>query len=273
MENIKSANAVIGSEYITTESIGICESCQYGKAHRLPFSKHMSTQVNDITERVSSDLFMITYFNREGVKVKKYGLTLIDEMSRKVVVYILNLKSQATGRIIEWHKKATTITGKKLREFHSDGGTEYMSEKLQSYFKQHGVMFTITTKGTPQHNGIAERANRTIVEMARSMLLHAHLPSYFWEYAVMTAVYIRNRCLSTQHKTKTPEELWTGRKPYIKHFRVFGCDAYLHIQDKERNKLDPKAIKGIFIGYSAEQQGWKIYDVNTHKVYVNHILH
>jgi len=181
----------------------------------------------------------------------------------------MNTKGEVTDRIIEWHNKATTQTGKKLREFHTDGGTEYISSKLQQFFKDHGVHVTTTTKGTPQHNGIAERANRTIWEMALSMLLYAGLPGYFWEYAVLTAVYIRNRCLTTGHKTKTPEELWSGNKPYIKHLRIFGCDAYLHVQSTDRSKLEPKAKKCIFVGYSTEQQGWKLYDVNTRKIHVS----
>ena len=88
---------------------------------------------------------------------------------------------------------------------------------------------TTTTTATPQHNGISERMNRTILEKARGMLHHAQLPMTFWKEAISTAVYIHNRCV-TSSETITPEEAWTGNKPSIKHMRVFGCDAYYLVQ-------------------------------------------
>ena len=79
------------------------------------------------------------------------------------------------------------------------------------------------------------------------MLYHAKLSTSFWEYAVMCAIYILNRCITTASNTKTPNEIWSGKKPHISHIRVFGCDVYIHVPDKERTKLENKARKGIFV--------------------------
>lgn len=79
-----------------------------------------------------------------------------------------------------------------MRELNVDGGTEFMSHRLFHYFNAKGIRRTISNKGTPQHNGIVERSNRTIDKMATAMLHHAKLPLTFWPEAVPTAVYIRN---------------------------------------------------------------------------------
>lgn len=80
---------------------------------------------------------------------------------------------------------------------------------------------------TPQQNGIAERANRTIVEMAKSLLIHAKLEEFLWAEAVQTAVYIRNRCPTQALNGRIPFEIWKGRKPSVKHLRVFGSKLSL----------------------------------------------
>ena len=82
------------------------------------------------------------------------------------------------------------------------------------------------------------------------MLNHAGLSQDYWAEAINTAVYIRNRCTSNaldDNKTM-PNELWTGKKANVHHFRIFGCDAYT-LDNNYRQKLDPKAKKYIFIGY------------------------
>ncbi|MCO5611255.1 hypothetical protein L7F22_065507 [Adiantum nelumboides] len=67
----------------------------------------------------------------------------------------------------------------------------------------------------------------------------------------------------------TPEEKFTGKKPDVSHFKVFGCNAYIHVPYELRTKLDPKAEKFIFVGYSIEQKGYKYYNLVTHHVRVS----
>ena len=133
--------------------------------------------------------------------------TIIDERSRRIVGQLIKNKSDAAEGIINC-TQAAVETGKPLKVFHSDGGGEYKSSKLLDYFKSAGTTVTTTLPATPQHNGIAERVNRTLLESARSMLKHSHLPDKFWGEAVLAAIYIRNRCLTTIDQTKTPEEIW-----------------------------------------------------------------
>ena len=104
-----------------------------------------------------------------------------------------------------------------------------------------GIIQELTEAYSPQQNGLAERANRTLVEVARSMLYHHHLPLPFCAEAISTAAYIRNRCPTTRLGTVTPEEAWTGHKPSVSHLRTFGCVGYCHVADVNRRKLEAKS--------------------------------
>ena len=78
--------------------------------------------------------------------------------------------------------------------------------------------------GTPQQNGVTERRNKTLMDMVRSMMSNSSLPKSMWMYALKTAVYLLNR-VPSKAVSKTPFELWTGRKPSLRHLHVWGCPA------------------------------------------------
>ncbi|KAM2677793.1 hypothetical protein EV1_004297 [Malus domestica] len=102
--------------------------------------------------------------------------------------------------------------------------------------------------------------------MARSMMAEKNIPVVFWAEAVGTAVYLQNRCPITSVKGKTPFEAFTGRKPGIKHLRMFGCICYTHIPSQLRKKFDEKARKGIFMGYGSCEKGYRVYDLQSKKI-------
>jgi hypothetical protein len=108
-----------------------------------------------------------------------------------------------------------------------------------------------------------------IIEIARAMLNEKNLPNYFWVKAVVTIVYIMNRTPTMAIRGMTPEEKFTGKKPNLSHFIVFGCIAYVHVLDEKRSKLDPKVDKCIFIGYSLEQKGYRCFNPSTQKLQVS----
>jgi hypothetical protein len=101
------------------------------------------------------------------------------------------------------------------------------------------------------------------------MLNEKNLPNYFWAEAVATAVYIMNRTLTTAVHGMTLEEKFTCKKPDVSHLRMFGCIAYVHVPNEKKSKLDPKAEKCIFIGYSLEQKGYRCFNPSTRKLQMN----
>ena len=91
--------------------------------------------------------------------------------------------------------------------------------------------------------------NKTLMEKARSMLSGVELGHEFWAEAMGTTCYLVNQSPSSTLDDKTPHEVWIGKKPFLTHLRVFGCDAYVHVPKDNKSKLDKNIEKCIFIGY------------------------
>ena len=108
--------------------------------------------------------------------------------------------------------------------------------------------------------------NHTLVEAVRSMLFDARLPHRFWAEALSTAAYLINRSPTKTLGEETPFEAWYGKKPCVKHLKVFGCAAYSHVAKDERKKLNPKAKKCIFLGYAAQSKGYRLYDTERSSI-------
>ncbi|MCO5581878.1 hypothetical protein L7F22_035767 [Adiantum nelumboides] len=151
----------------------------------------------------------------------------------------------------------------KVKSICSDRGGEFLSENFARWCKSEGIRRQLTTPYTPSQNGVVERKNRTIMEMARAMLAHASLPRSYWAEACNTAVYIQNRSPTHALQDMTPFQAYYGRKPTVSHFRVFGCSAFVHIPKEKRQKLDFKSMKLLFLGYSAKSDAYRLYDPDT----------
>ena len=108
-----------------------------------------------------------------------------------------------------------------------------------------------------------------VMEMARSMLAEKNLPKTFWAEAVYTVVYLLNRCPTKSLQDKTPIEAWSKRKPSAKHLKVFGSICYVHIPTAKRHKLEVKSEIGIFVGYSSQSKGYRVYNPKTKKIMIS----
>ena len=137
---------------------------------------------------------------------------------------------------------------------------------FDSWLKARGIRRELTSAYTANQNGVVERMNRTIVEMARTMLAAACLPSSFWELAIDAAVYCRNRCPTTSLDGRTPYEAWCGSKPRVAHMRIFGCLAYDHVRKPLRGKTEVKAKACIFVGYSPDSATYRLWDQQSGKL-------
>ena len=120
----------------------------------------------------------------------------------------------------------------------------------------------------PQHNGIAERKNKSILNMTRSMLKAKDMPKRFWVEAASTAVYILNRCPTNKIVEKTPHEAWTGSKPNVSHLRAFGLMCFRHVPEQLRKKLDNQSEIMVLIGYYSTGT-YKLYSPNEDKLVIS----
>lgn len=160
-------------------------------------------------------------------------------------------------------------SGCKIKTLRTDRGGEFIYTPFMDYCKDNGIQRQLTVRRSPQQNGVAERKNRTVVEMARSMLIGKGLPKTFWAEAVHTAIYILNRCPTKAVQNRTPFEAWHKKKPVVDHMRIFGSIAYSHISTPNKDKFDEKNEKLIFIGYSDESKGYRLYNPTTGKLVVS----
>jgi hypothetical protein len=151
----------------------------------------------------------------------------------------------------------------------SDNGSEYRSRGFNTLCEDFGITQQFTSRYTPEQNGAAERLNRTLIEMMRCLLAHSSAPPECWGDALMTACYLRNRCLTTGGDSKkTPLELFSGKVPHVHHLRVFGCRCYVHVPKATRHKLSDTAIPGIFMGYDLRSLCYRVYFPETKRYIV-----
>ena len=113
-----------------------------------------------------------------------------------------------------------------------------------------GIRRQLSTPKTPQQNGVVERKNRTVQEMARTMLNESKVGDRFWREAIHTSVYIQNRCMLRPNEDKIPYEMWFGRKATVKYFKFFWSKCYIKRIDQNLGKFDDRVDEGIFLGYS-----------------------
>ncbi|GKB88448.1 retrotransposon protein, putative, ty1-copia subclass [Tanacetum coccineum] len=113
---------------------------------------------------------------------------------------------------------------KRIKAIRSDRGGEYLSHEFVNHIKSCGIVSQLTPPYTPQHNGVFERRNRTLLDMVRSMMNLTTLPKSFWGYALDSAARILN-IVPTKKVERTPYEIWHGKAPKLSYLRVWGCEA------------------------------------------------
>ena len=133
-----------------------------------------------------------------------------------------------------------------IKILRSDNAMEYCSKEYQELMDKNGIKREYSAPYSAHQNGTAERANRTIFEMARCLISQGELPKKLWNYAVRHSAYVRNRCINNRLKM-TPVEAFTSVKPNLNAFELFGSKCFAYVQDKQ--KLDDRAKEGKFVGY------------------------
>ena len=135
-------------------------------------------------------------------------------------------KFEAFEKFKEFRAEVENQLGKRIKAIRSDHGGEYLLVDFKDYIIENGIVSQLTTPGTPQQNGVAERKNRTLLDMVRSMMSYSTLPISFCGYALNIAMYLLN-LVPSKSVSKTPVELWNGRKPSMRHLHIWGCPAHV----------------------------------------------
>lgn len=154
----------------------------------------------------------------------------------------------------------------KIKCLRSNNRGESVSKEFNRYCDENGIKRHFFVIETPQQNGVVERKNRTIMEMARTMPNEASLNDIFWPQVVHTTIHILNGGLLRNNVDKRPYQLWKGRPANIKHFRFFGSKCYIKRVDKNMGKLDSRTDEGILVRYSCSRKAYKCYNFKLKKV-------
>ena len=156
-----------------------------------------------------------------------------------------------------------------IQTLQSDGGGEYIGKSFQLFLSAKGIVHHKSCPYTPEQNGLAERKHRHLIETTITLLHQAKLPSNFWSYAIHTAVYLINRMPSPVLNNTSPYEILFKFVPLITHLRIFGCACFPLLRPYNSNKLQPKTVTCVFLGYASSYKGYICYDVLSNRTYVS----
>ncbi|KAG6617012.1 Integrase catalytic core protein [Phytophthora cinnamomi] len=244
-----------------------CRGCQQGKMVQKPFPSNSNKRKYKPFEFLHFDI--CGPMEEESLGGSRYLLLITDEASGCMSGFCLRARSESEGCLRRFITKVEKQFDARVKFVRHDGAKEFATNSLLAYYEDHGIEVQPTVRYAHQTNATAERANRTIVTIGRSMLHYAGLDKTFWAEAAMTAIYIKNRLPSPKSPDKTPFEIVYKSKPNVKHMRIFGCKAYVLTPKEKRLKWDPKAREGIFMGYEERSKAYRVYDIEAGQVVIS----
>ncbi|GJY28100.1 retrovirus-related pol polyprotein from transposon TNT 1-94 [Tanacetum coccineum] len=225
-----------------------CETCVEAKLTRTSFKSVKRT--TEPLDMIHTDICDLKSLPTKGGN--KYFITFIDDCTKYCYVYLLKSKDEA---IDKFKTEVENQLGKKIKVVRSDRGGEYVAPFAELCAK-HGIRHEFTAPYSPQQNGIAERKNRTLKEMVTAMLISSGMSQDMWGEAILTATYLLNK-IPRKEKEETPYELWMGRKPSYQYLRVWGCLAKVAVPTPKAQKIGPKSVDCIFIGYAKKSTAYR----------------
>ncbi len=261
---LKNKNEVRDFPAISRPRDDVYKPCQMGKLTRAQFKTKNVSSTSKPLQLVHLDLCGPS--RKEGTGKENYFMLVIDDYSRMIWVAFLKEKSEAFAKFKIFKALTENLTGRKVKAIRSDRGGEFSSKQFKDFCDEHGIKKEYTIAGTPQQNGVVERHNRTVQQMARSMMKEKNISQGFWVEAIHIAVHILNKAHLRPNSDQTPYHLWFGRPATIKHFRIFGSKCYIKNNDENLGKYDDRADEGIFLGYAAESKGYRCYNKRLHKM-------
>jgi hypothetical protein len=197
-----------------------CNVCQCSKMTLLPFSSHFSTALFPL-HRIHLDL--VGPVNPSSVSGFQYFLTCVDQFSSFKFVRFLKSKSDTLNEFKKLVALMENAQNSTVKEIVSDRGGEFVNHAFKEFTAKRGINHILSPPYTPEHNGFAKRANHTIIEKARCILMTSKLPRAYWAEAVNTAVFVSNFLPTSSRQHISPWELWTKTSPPLSRLKLFGC--------------------------------------------------
>jgi hypothetical protein len=247
-----SSNSIIDSK---------CDTCILAKSHRTSFP---------ISLNKSTIPFALIHSNVWGpspvstISGVRWFVIFIDDCTHMTWLYLLKNKDEVLSVFKSFHTMVQHQFSAKVKILRSGNGGEFVNRHFRAYFQNHGLIHEKSCPQTPQENEVAERKNHHILETAWALLLGTNVPNQYWADAVATAVHLLNRMpskvLDFQSTFQTLSQYVPLPTTLMLPPRVFGCVAFVHLHKNQRTKLDPCAVRCLFLGYAFHQKGYRCYD-------------
>ncbi|KAK1686843.1 hypothetical protein QYE76_047691 [Lolium multiflorum] len=270
MRNLKQllkGEHIVGLTGVSFEKDRVCSACVAGKQLKKKNPIKSIVTTSRPLELLHLDLFGPSHYDTLGGS--KYGLVIVDDYSRYSWVFLLKSKDETHREFITFAKKAQRMYESEIKAIRTDNGTEFKNYTMQEFVDDEGIKHEFSAPYTPQQNGVVERKNRTIIEMARTMLSEFNSPHNFWGEAISTAVHYSNRLFLRPLHNKTPYELLTGNKPNVMYIRVFGCKCLVKNNKGKLGKFETRTIEGIFVGYAENSHAYRYYNRSSGTIEVS----
>jgi transposase InsO family protein len=232
----------------------VCSACQAGKQVGVHHPNKNIMTTDRPLELLHMDLFgPIAYIN---IGESKSCLVIVNDYSRFTWVFFLQEKSQTQDTLKGFLRRAQNEFSLRIKKIRSDNGTEFKISQIEGFLEDEGIKHEFSSPYTPQQNGVVEMKNRTLLDMARTMVDEYKTPDRFWAEVINTACYSINRLYFHRILKKTSYELLTRKKPNVSYFRVFGSKCFILVKRGRKSKFVPKAVEGFLLGYDSNTRAF-----------------
>nr|GEX26901.1 hypothetical protein [Tanacetum cinerariifolium] len=260
--NLLSKNdIVIGLPNLKFIKDHLCSSCELGKAKRKSFQTKTTPSLKRQLQLLHMDL--CGPMRVESINGRKYVLVIVNDYSRYTWTHFLRSKDKTPKVLIDFLRLVQRGLHAQVRIVRTDKGTKFLNKTLNAYFASEGISHQTSVARTPEHNGVVERRNRTLVEAARTMLSAAKVSMFFWAEAIATTCFTQYRSLVIPQYEKTPYHIINDQKPPIKFFYIFGSLCYIVRDGKNLDKMKEKGDACIFVWYSTQSRAYRVFNKRT----------
>lgn len=244
----------------------VCDACELAKHTRGTYPSR-GLRSNKPFEIIHSNVWGPCEVH--SISGHRWYVTFIDCFSRYTWLYLLKHKSDVFSVFTDLCALIRNQFGETVKTLRSDNGSEYVNQEFEEFLASNGILHQTTCVNTPEQNGVAERKNRHLLEVARSLMFTMNIPKFLWGEAVKTATYLINRMPLRVLNYKTPAQCLLKSNDFVVPSKVFGCVCFVHDYRNSVGKLDPRAIKCVFMGYSPTQKGYRCWCPSEHRFFVS----
>ncbi|MBL4769566.1 MAG: DDE-type integrase/transposase/recombinase, partial [Planctomycetes bacterium] len=261
--NDKDVRAILSQNDSATTGTVDCGPCEMAKSTRMSVPKTSAARTAPPCQLLYADMAGPLEVTTAGGF--RFALTFVDDNTRFAWTYLLKRKSDAAAALAQLRRHRHVVNGLRGTTLQTDSDAVFKSAEFRDTVFDFSMKQRFSPPHTQAKNGAVERLFRTLFNTTRALLFASSLDSSFWGHAVLHATLLYN--ISPHRGGPSPSESLLGRQiATVDRLQKFGAPAYVHVEKTHRRKLDPRARKGIYVGFSEEDQAHRIFFPDTQRV-------